>query len=405
MIISSGLSNIKQERMNTILKTVLSHKRVTRKKLAELLNLSKSSIVKYVKDLNDMGLTKETTKTGTSLGRKSVFIEINNEIGVNLAIVFKASHIKGVLVDLGGVIIDEYIEKSYNNVPKEIEIEKLYLVIDNLLKKASQMEKKTFGIGLAMGGFLDPKKGISHDFLYASGWYDVPLKKMVESRFHVPCFLMNDANTYVMGDKFYGLGLGSTDFITLEIDEGIGMGIIANGDLYLGGNNYSGELGHNKIQGNKMKCYCGHTGCLETVCSKNAILEICQKELDSGVRSDITRLMKIDNSPLTIKHIIRAANSGDRFARNLFSKVGKAIAYKLSDIINVLNPQLLIFRGDVIDGNEFLYETLKQLISDQVLQHAASHLEIKYSEKSENIDMKGINAMILMDYFTNGVQL
>lgn len=405
MIISAGFSNIKQERMNAILRTVLSHKRITRKKLAELLNLSQSSIVKYVKDLNDIGLVKETTKTGTSLGRKSVYIEINNEIGVNLAIVLNASHIKGVLIDLGGVVIDEYIEQSFENVPKDVELEKLYLVIVNLLKKASQMKKKIFGIGLAMGGFIDPKKGISHDFLYATGWYDVPLAKMIESRFHLPCFLVNDANAYAMGDKFYGLGLGYTDFFTLKIDEGIGMGIIINGNLYLGGNNYSGELGHNKIQGNRAKCYCGLTGCLETICSKNAILEACQKELDSGVHSDILRLMEVDHSPLTFQHIVSAANNGDRLARNLFRKVGKAIASKLSDIVNVFNPQLIVFRGEVIDGNEFLFETFKQFLSNQVLRHTASHLVIKYSEKSEDIDMKGINAMILMDFFTKRAEL
>lgn len=389
--------------MNTILKTILSHKRVTRNSLAELLKLSPSSIVKYVKYLTEIGIIRETTKKTSTAGRKSIYIEINNEIGVNIAVVFYASYIRGVLVDLGGRILDECVVDTYKTIPKDDELQKLYQVIADLADKAETANKKIFGIGLAIGGYMNPVKGISHEFLYASGWYDVPLRDLVESIFHIPCFLMNDANAYAMGDKFYGYGLGYNHFFTVKMDEGIGLGIVVNGELYLGGNNYSGEFGHSLIQGNTNNCYCGHTGCLETVCSKESILEECRTGLSKGVYSEITKLIEESNTELRIEHIITAANNGDRYAMNIFEKVGQSIGNKLSDVANVLNPQLIVFRGPIIDGNAFLFDTIQRVVSNQVLRHTASHLEMKYSAVNENMDVKGINSMILMDYFTNEV--
>ncbi len=397
------MSHIRRERMNLILKTILSNKKITRGRLAELLGLSQSSIVKYVRYLNDLGLVKETTKTTTTAGRKSVYIAINNGIGVNIAVVFYVSHIRGVLVDLGGAILEEFIEPSYDKIPKNEELAKLEKVISVLLQKSKNLNKKVFGIGLAMGGYLNPSTGVSHDFLYASDWYDVPLKEIVEEKYQVPCFLMNDANAFAMGDKFYGYGLGYNHFLSIKMDEGIGIGIIANGSLYLGANNYAGEFGHNILAGNTNSCYCGHTGCLETVCSKTSILEACKKGLQDGVNTEIVRLRGNSNNGISIEQIITAANNGDRFARNIFETVGEAIGCKLSDIVNFFNPQLIIFRGQIIDGNTFLFETIKRIVSNQVLRYTSSQLELTYAKENENIDVKGVNAMILMNYFTSEV--
>lgn len=404
MMLSNTLSHIRRDRMNLILQTILGNKKITRGRLAELIGLSQSSIVKYVKFLQDMGLIKETTKTSTKAGRKSVYIAINNDIGVNITVIFYVTHIRGVLVDLGGNILEEFIEPSYKNIPKDLELQKLYKVVDVLLEKSKALNKKSFGIGLAMGGYLNPSTGVSYDFLYATDWYDVPLKEMVSNKYNIPCFLMNDANAFAMGDKYYGFGLGYDHFMTIKMDEGIGIGIIANGSLYLGANNYSGELGHTIVHGNKNICYCGHTGCLETICSKTAILETCQKGLASGVYTEISRLRGDPSNQLTIEQVMTAANNGDRFARNLFEAVGEALGDKLSDIVNVFNPQLLIFRGQIIDGNKFLFDTVQRIVSNQILRHTADPLKIRYAEKNENIDVKGVNAMILMNYFSSEVK-
>ncbi len=398
------ITPIQRDRMNKILRTILKYKKITRSKLAEILRFSPSSIIKYIKTLNEMGLLRETGRKTSAAGRRSTYIELNPERGVNIAVVFGISFIRGVLLDFSGKILTEYVLDAYQNIPKKDVLKKLYQIIEKLINEAGSRNRKIFGIGLAIGGYLDPVKGISHEFLYARDWYDVPLKELVETRFHLPCFLVNDANAYAMGDKYYGLGIGVDNFIDVKIDEGIGLGIVVNGEMYLGGNNYSGEFGHNNITGNNRLCYCGHTGCLETVCSKDFILTECRQGLSKGVYSEIAKLHKGEIEDLKIIHAIEAANNGDRFARNIFEEVGRYIGYKLSDIVNVLNPELIIFRGSIIDGNSFLFDTIQRFVQNQILRHIAVTLEMKYSPEQESIDVRGVNSVILMDYFTQEVK-
>jgi len=399
-IMFNDFTPIQRNRMNTILRTILNHKRITRNKLAKLLHFSPSSIIKYIKTLNEMGLLRETGQMSSAAGRKSTFIEINPNLGLNIAVIFSVSAIKGVLVDFSGHILHEQIFDSHQGISKDEVLEALYHIIDFLNIEAQSRNRKVFGIGIAIGGYLNPTTGISHEFLYAQDWYDVPLRELVENRFHLPCFLVNNANAYAMGDKYYGYGVGVDNFIGVEMDEGIGLGIIMNGDIYLGGNNYSGEFGHNNIQGNTLLCYCGHTGCLETVSSKDYILSECRQGLSKGVYSEITKLHRGSIGDIKIEHVVEAANRGDRFARNIFEQVGEHVGYKLSDVVNVLNPELIIFRGSIIDGNAFLFETIKRVVHNQILKNIASKLEMKYSSIPENIEVKGINSVILMNFFT-----
>jgi predicted NBD/HSP70 family sugar kinase len=127
---------------------------------------------------------------------------------------------------------------------------------------------------------------------------------------------------------------------------------------------------------------------------------MCRQGLQQGVNSEILKYCDNDIDRLHIEHVIAAANNGDRFARNTFEQVGKQVGDKLSDIANVFNPELIILRGPVIDGNRFLFESIERVVMNQSLRHIAKDLTITYSEETTDIRFMGINSMILIEYFT-----
>jgi predicted NBD/HSP70 family sugar kinase len=396
----SECSKIQKGRMNDILKTILNHKRIVRNRLSELLGLSPSSIAKYIKTLMDMSLIQETEQEQSRGGRRSTYIELNPAVGLNIAIVLNASYMRGVLIDMTGEVIDGYSSPTNIGITKQELLEILYSMLDNLLARARKFNKKIFGIGVGMGGHIDPKRGISYEYLYAKNWYDVPLKDLVENKYHTPCFLINDANACALGEKYHGKGMGVEHFLCLMMDEGIGLGIVANGEIYMGKSYYAGEFGHTHAVQEGQLCFCGHTGCLETVSSKQYILTVCRGGLNQGVNSEILKYCDNNIGQLQIGHIITAANNGDRFARNIFEQVGRQIGDKLSDIANVFNPELIILRGPVIDGNQFLFESIERVVMNQSLRHIAKNLTLSYSEENTDIRFMGINSMILIEYFT-----
>ena len=395
----SKYSPAQKKRLTVILKSILNHKRITRNRLADLFRLSPSSIVKYIKILMDMGLILETEQQESTGGRRSTFIEMNPAVGLNIAVVISISKMNGVLINTVGEIVADHTLSIYLGMSRDELLGILYEMLDALLDKAEGFRKRIFGIGLGIGGHIDPMKGISHEYLYAKNWYDVPLKSLIESKYSIPFFLVNDVNACALGEKYYGMGIGVYHFLCVQLDEGVGMGIVANGEIYMGRNYYAGEFGHTHAVSDGQLCFCGHTGCLETVSSKQYILSVCRAGLKQGVNSEVLKYCHGDVEALQIEHVITAANNGDRLARNVFEQVGKYLGDKLADMANIFNPELIILRGPVIDGNRFLLESIERVVMNQSLRHIAKDLKVVHSEERNDIRLMGINSIILIEYF------
>ncbi len=393
-------SNIQRARMTTILTTILKHKRVTRSKLAALTKLSQSSIIKYIQVMIGLGLVRETTRDVPESGRGSLFLECDPDVGLNIAIVLGLGSVQGSLVNSAGEIVKSVSAPAYKNIPKDDLMRCITEVIRDLHDYGRGLEKKIFGIGVGLGGFMDPRKGISHQYLYSRGWEEVPIKDLVEREFGLPCFLINDANATALGEKYYGRGIGVDNFLCVWMGEGIGMGVFVNGELYNGETDYAGEFGHTRCVADGALCYCGHVGCLETVTSQGYILARCREGLLQGVHSEIGGYALGNPEDLRIEHVIDAANNGDRFTRNILENVAAHIGGKLSDVANLLNPELIILRGPVIDGNRFLFDNIKRIVDSLSLRPIAEALRIEYAERREDMQTKGIGAYILTRYFT-----
>ncbi len=391
---------IQRERMNGILRALLDNARLTRAGLASALRLSPSSIVKYTKLLIDKGLVRETDRELSTGGRRSVLLELNPDAGLSIAIVLEATAIRGAVVDAAGRTIDEETAPARQGIGREQLLAALFGLVDALLARARQPDRTILGVGIGIGGFMDPVAGISHEYLYASDWYDVPLRQLVETRFGLPCYLVNDANACALGEKHRGAGVGVQDFLCVWIGEGVGMGIVAHGELYAGRSSYAGEFGHMHAEDGGQLCYCGHSGCLETLCSQQAILAACREGLRQGVNSDIRKYSAGDIEAVTIEHVIEAASNGDRFARNVMVHAGDALGAKLADVANLFNPELIVLRGPVIDGNAFLFERISSVAAHESLRPTARALRIEYSPERRDIRFAGVASAILMDYFS-----
>ena len=391
---------IQRQRMNTILRAVLETPRATRGALSARLGLSPSSIVKYAKVLIDNGLMRETDREESTGGRPSTVLELNPDAGLVVAVVLDATTVHGCLMDVSGRLLVERDAPSRQGISRDELLAVISQLIDPLLAAAREDGRRILGVGIGIGGHVDPVAGVSREYLYARDWYDVPLRRMVEDHYSVPCYLVKDANCCALGEKYRGRGVGVDHFLCVWMGEGIGMGIVVNGELYQGRSAYAGEFGHVHAVDNGALCFCGHTGCLETVCSQQSILAACCNGLRQGVNSEILKHCGGDSENISIQHVITAANDGDRFARNVLGQAGDVLGTKLSDVADLFNPELIILRGPVIDGNAFLFERLRGVVMDQSLRPTARALRMEYSAERTDIRFAGIGCAILADYFS-----
>lgn len=390
---------IQKERMAQILNEILSSRETTRGTLAHTLHMSQSSVTKYSKELIELGLIRETGYEHSNGGRRSALLELDPEIGVNISVVFNLSFIEGALINPAGTVIKRLVVKVWKDIPAETLLGKLLDLITELAASAEKSGRRIFGIGLGIGDHLDMEKGISHDYHLSRDWHDIPLKSIIETTFNLPFFLINDLDAGALGEKYYGYGKNSDNFACVWVDETIGMGLFLNGGIYVGKDGYVGEIGHTRALEQGPLCLCGNRGCLETVTSESYILEKCREGLTAGVNSETIRLCQGELSELTISHMITASNNGDRFCRNLFEDTAEYLGKSLSDVANILNPELITLRGSVIDGNSHLFETLSRFIKNRALEPISRNIQIIHSEKRVDIRLPGVSSYILSRYF------
>ena len=169
----------------------------------------------------------------------------------------------------------------------------------------------------------------------------VPLAHLLETAFHKPVKISNDANAAAMGEMMFGAAKGMKDFIMVTLGTGVGSGFVANGQLIYGHDGFAGELGHVISVRNGRDCGCGRKGCLETYTSATGIVRtaeifLIEKKIDSILRSQ---------TEITSKSIFDAAMHGDELALEIFNYTGTILGQTLADAVAITSPEAIILFG------------------------------------------------------------
>jgi glucokinase len=175
----------------------------------------------------------------------------------------------------------------------------------------------------------------------------VPLGKQLSDRHGIPVALDNDVHAATLAEMRWGIGRESTDFIYLNVGTGIAAGIVFNGGLLRGAENYAGEFGHMVVQPDGPLCPCGRRGCVEPIASGGGMLARLQELLidfpDSTLHAQIEEL--------TANSIFTAADAGDPLAIKISDDAIQALSIALTNLVNLLNPEWVIYGGGTLsDG-------------------------------------------------------
>jgi len=390
-------SQMQKERMGRILECILRSRQITRNKLSHRLQMSSSSIVKYTRELMDLGFLREEGQEHSSGGRRRSFLEFDPRFGYNLVIQFHLSRLEGALINPAGEIV---IRKRFpvTNRSKDELLDTLFALIDHLKLRADQSERPVFGIGIGMGDHLDMQKGISHYYHLCSDWQQVNLKELIETRYSLPFFLINDIDAAALGELYYGNSKGISNSLTLWVGETLGMGLILNDNIYLANHGFVGEIGHTLVDPDGPLCSCGNSGCLETVTTESFILQRCREGAAQGVN---TQLMSLGNpDSWTMEQVIDVSNQGDRFCRNIIGEVAGYLGHALADTANILNPQRVILSGSVTRENQFLLDSIQHIVSQRVLKPIGDQIELVLSDNPD-MPLIGIGCYVLSQFFHN----
>ena len=205
-------------------------------------------------------------------------------------------------------------------------------------------------VGIGVPGLRSSKTGAIQTSPNIACLNNVNLEELVADKVHLKIVSENDANAGAYAEFLCGAGVGLRNLAYLTLGTGLGSGLILNGSLYTGTSGYGAEFGHTVVDPNGRVCGCGQRGCIETVVSATAIVQTAKDKFKGAGTTLLTEIPP----PLTAATIYEAAIRGDELAREVFKETGRWLGIGCANLINLLNPELIIIGGGVMASGEVL---------------------------------------------------
>jgi len=362
-----------------------------REDVASFSGLPLSTVRRVIRHLAAEGLVTRDGYEESTGGRPRERIRINPDAGYAIGVHLARLGMRAALVNLAGKPL---AEKSI----AETNLARVRDTIDILCRTIESMGQvrapgAMCGIGIGVSGVIRPGGRVSREFPQAERWDNVPLADEVEKRCGIRPLLLNDVHAAALGEARFGGWSNVRNLVFLHLGDGIAAGIIADGALYQGATLNAGEVGHLIVTDNGPVCYCGNSGCLETVAAPRALVEACQEAAARGVRT-LALEAAGSASRITFDHIVAAAAAGDRLAVNLLAEAGRHLGRVAGDLVNFFDPEVLILGGLLARHRGPLVETLVRTARSRALPMLRDATLIEPSHLKESAAVLGATALV-----------
>ncbi len=315
------------------------------------------------------------------------------------------SHVVGI--DIGGTKLAAVVADKDGNIlqkvrkPTESEkgpqhtVQLLLGMVDEVLGLGELNRKDISGIGVSCGGPLDTKTGIIYSPPNLPGWDALPLKDMIESEFHIPTIIENDANASALAEARFGGGRGYDYVLYMTMSTGIGGGIVADGKIYHGANDSAGEVGHQILLPDGPLCGCGQYGCLEALCSGPSIARRAQEAIGDQPHTRILALAEGHLNRVRSEHVLQAAREGDALAMALVEETAYYMGWGIANLVNILNPQIVLLGTIAVAAGDLLLDPIRRTVAEMAMQRPLEVVKIMPAELGDSIgDLAAISLVI-----------
>ncbi|RFS18993.1 ROK family transcriptional regulator [Chitinophaga silvatica] len=353
--------------------------------LCKELNLSTPKVTNLVNDLITDGLVMDYGKIESTGGRKPNLYGLVPDSAFFIGVDVKQDHLNLGLSDLHKNLITTVEGLPYKLDNTKESLEELCLLINQFIDGLTVPKEKILGIGINIQGRINYATGYNYSLFHFD---DEPLSKVIADKVGIQVFLENDSRAMAYGEFSSDIVNGEKNVLFLNLDYGIGMGVVINGELYYGKSGYSGEVGHIPMFDNEIICHCGKKGCLETEASGWALVSMFRQKLAAGSSSMLTRNHKSPDD-IHMHDIIEAANNDDMLAIEMLGKVGENLGRGVALLMNIFNPELVILGGALSEAREHIRLPIRSAMNKYSLSLVSNDSALKMSRLGEKAGIIG----------------
>lgn len=206
----------------------------------------------------------------------------------------------------------------------------------------------------------------------------------VSDELNLPVVLENDANAAAIGENWLGAAIDAQNAICVTLGTGVGGGIIINGKIVRGADGTAGEIGHICVEPLGEPCGCGSRGCVEQYSSATAIVRLT-RELENQYPKSCLQ----NKSRLTSLDVYEAGKVGDELALEVFRKMGFYLGIALADLINVLNPEIIVIGGGAAAGWDLFINHVQDQINKRAFEEPAKRAKLVRAKLGDDAGILG----------------
>ena len=353
--------------------------------ISKEINISVPKTTSLITELIEEGLISDYGKFDSTGGRKANLYGLIGDAGFILGVDVKKFYINIGLLNFKKQLINQKSRITFKLDNTAESLNQLIQIIQNFIKEVGIKKDKILSLGINLSGRINHTKGYSYTFFH---FQEEPLSEIIQEKIGIKTYLENDSRAMAFGEFCNGEVNTEKNVLFVNLDYGIGLGILIDGKVYYGKSGFSGEFGHIPFFNNEIICHCGKKGCLETEASGNALLRKFKEKIKLGSTSSVLKKnKKVEDISLT--DLILAAQNEDVLIIELLAELGENLGKGLAVLINVFNPELIIIGGTLSETGEYLKLPIKSSINKYSLSLVNADTELKLSKLGEKAGIIG----------------
>ncbi len=349
---------------NRILECIYRNAPISRIDIADLTDITPATVTMNVTALISEGIVRETGEANTediAPGRRKILIDLIPDYAYSIGIEFTQKALVLCITNIKGSIIIEknipFIEQLAFNITNEI-----ITHLHQLIEASNLPINRIVGIGIGVPGHMDfaQQKMVTNNPLWASFQ-----PNSIREAFSLPVILENNVRCMALSEYLFKPNNSPDNFAFFHVSLGMYCANIIDGEIFIGNNYVSGEIGHSIANANGRRCECGKYGCLQTISGERWLLNIAQLLYEND-NSTILKTLVQNKDEITIEHITTAYEMGDPAISTYISEALKALGITASNIAIFTSPEKIFLHGQLFN-NKAIRSELMDFIMRQLL--------------------------------------
>jgi N-acetylglucosamine repressor len=376
------------------LNLIREHQPISRADLARRMNVTRGVVSVLVQELIDQDVIYEGATGEAKRGRKPTFLHIRTHDRLAIAVDVRFSKTYLMLCDFSGRQLGIEIYDTVFSVPDLVK--DLAVRIKKMLH-GQAADAVCEGIGVVVPGMVDQRTGRILN-APALGWRGVDIRSKLAAATGLPVHIENSGRACALAQLWLEKAeTAAQSFVYVSVSDGVGTGIVINGELIRGRDHIAGEFGHMPIDLKGPRCMCGANGCWEAYTSNLATVS---RYFGWNLSKLSPKHMKeLERKSFTILDLIARARSGDTKALAAIQASGQFLGLGLATIVNIINPDGIYLAGEITNAWDLIGETVRSAMAERTLTDAAARTPLRITPAQEYPRLRGAAALIAAPTF------